>query len=426
MDGTHRHPCGICEASGRRTAAAVAVLLLFCGGFSTRVNGQADDLYSFETRPPKLMVLFDGRVLYGQISERPGGYMIEAPDSKQVIPFQMIRLTATSLEEAYVKQRDALKKPTAGDHLQLAEWCYEQRLHDAAREQLAAALKLEPDRIEARQLLAAVETASESAESPRERGSRRPTAGAATPRELTAAGISTDSHAQFVRRVQPILVNRCGNASCHGSAAKNDFKLANVRAGHRQQRRETELNLSTVLRYVDRQSPGDSPLLARTVNADSGAHRGLFTGPGGAAQLEGLRAWIVAASRELAGPAASSSWAANAPDFATSAAFAFGDDIPAEATAAPPRESGVRQAALETASELESPLLIEIPRESAKPQAAAARALSTDVAAQAKRPAAKSKAEQSAFLKQILEQDRPDAFDPNEFNRKVHGRSGGR
>jgi hypothetical protein len=34
--------------------------------------------------------------------------------------------------------------------------------------------------------------------------------------------------------------------------------------------------------------------------------------------------------------------------------------------------------------------------------------------------------EQSGFLKLILDQDRPDAFDPNAFNRKVHGGAGAR
>jgi hypothetical protein len=143
-------------------------------------------LISFDQRPAKLMVLFDGRVLHGLISERPGGYMIEAPDSKQVIPFQMIRLTASSLDDAYVKQRDALRMPTAGDHLELARWCFENRLYDGAREQIAAALKLEPDRSDARRLLQDLENAAPTVEAPGERGTRR-AAGTQPARELTAA-----------------------------------------------------------------------------------------------------------------------------------------------------------------------------------------------------------------------------------------------
>lgn len=425
MDGMHPHFCGTSESPGHRAAVMIALLLLLFAGRPTQVIAQADDLISFDTRPPKLMVLFDGRVLYGQISERPGGYMIEGTDGKQVIPFQLIRLTASSLEDAYVKQRDALRMPIAGDHLQLARWCYENKLYGNAKEQIASALKLEPDRSDARQLLQDVENASPPDELPGERGPRS-AAGAALEREFTAAGISTNAHAEFVRRVQPILVNRCGNASCHGSAAQNDFQLANVRTGHRQQRRETESNLATVLRFVDPQSPGDSRLLTQTANADSGAHRALFTGPGGAAQLEKLRAWVRSASRDLRGPESTPSWASSESDFARPTGFAFDDSFPADANATPAGDSEVRRAAFETSSDLESPLLIEIPRETAKPQAAPVVSPLKDVSASPTGPAAKSKAEQAAFLRTFLDQDRPDAFDPNEFNRKVHGGAGER
>jgi hypothetical protein len=66
---------------------------------------------------------------------------------------------------------------------------------------------------------------------------------------------------EFVRRVQPILLNRCGNASCHGPEAANGLRLSRVRLGQSSHRLLVERNLATALRFVDAERPRTSPLL---------------------------------------------------------------------------------------------------------------------------------------------------------------------
>ncbi|MEX0587026.1 MAG: hypothetical protein WD176_10300, partial [Pirellulales bacterium] len=104
--------------------------MMFAGeALGVFTGSRADDSQiTFDATPPQLLVLFDGRVMQGRISEVPGGYQIEQSTGVQVLPYEYIRLAASSLDDAYIKQRDALKKPTAGDHLQLAQWCYELKL----------------------------------------------------------------------------------------------------------------------------------------------------------------------------------------------------------------------------------------------------------------------------------------------------------
>lgn len=428
MHGLGRHSRRtLSPAQGQRPLWSVALAVIVgatAAGDGLQRNSLADEVISLDERPPTMMVLLDGRVMYGQISERPGGYMIEAPDSKQVLPYEMIRLLASSLEDAYAKQRDAMKMPKAGDHLALAQWCFENKLYVPATEQLEAALKLEPTRSEARRLLQRIADLSE-AKTPANGQRTRVATGGAPALQRTAAGISPDTQAEYVRRVQPILVNRCGNATCHGSAAENSFKLVNVRSGQRQQRLETETNLAAVLQQINSRKPGESPLLVRSMDINSRAHRGAFSASAGASQQDRLREWVLQVVRDQQGTdPASKSWAANESDFATQAAYAFGEDQPQS-----PRDTGVRHAVGEVESaepEVESPLLIEIPRTPpAKPQSAAAGEVRTKSppTPQGTTPAPK---EQSAFLRQILEQDRPDAFDPKEFNRKAHGRAGSR
>ncbi|MBL8850525.1 MAG: hypothetical protein JNG89_12665 [Planctomycetaceae bacterium] len=421
MDGTPSRPLPHRERDRRRQLSrrvvAVAICAIACTAPALREVVTADDM-AFRQQPPTLLVLFDGRVLYGKITECPGGYLIEQPTQKQVIPFEHIRIAASSLDEAYVKQRDGMNKPTAGDHLSLAHWCFELKLYEHATEQLTAALKLEPNRGEARALLQRVAQASPEAAGLAARAESVPQSGTnATTR--TAAGIRPETQSEFVSRVQPILMNRCGNANCHGSASQNSLKLANVRTGRRQQRLETEANLAAVLKQLDRQQPEMSALLREPLNGENRSHRGLFTGPAGSAQLERIRAWVRQVSSELKTADSGPLWAGDDP--ANSDPISFGWDN------SRPQQSPVAQAVLETATEVESPLMIPIPiatqsieRGSVTP--AAATAVVPPQAAQQR--SAMSQEERSAFLRNILEQDRDDAFSPDEFNRQVHG--GGR
>jgi hypothetical protein len=432
MHGVGRHSRRRQPPQTRRLLWSCPLAVIVCtivAGISLHRSSQAEELISLDAQPPTLMVLFDGRVMYGQISERPGGYMIEAPDSKQVIPHQMIRLLASSLEDAYVKQRDTMKMPTAGDHLLLAQWCLDNKLYGPTTEQLEAALKLEPNRSEARRLLLEVAALTQP-QAPAGGLRYTGTTGRSTQIERTAAGISPDAQAEFVRRVQPILVNRCGNATCHGSAAENSFKLINVRSGQRQQRLETETNLAAVLQQINSAKPAESPLLVRSMDPDSRAHRGAFSAAAGTSQQDRLREWVRQVARDQRGTnPAKEAWATDESEFAAQAAYAFGAD-PSKT----PRDDGVRQAAGEVEiaepdaadAEVESPLLIEIPRTpQAKPQTAPAGGNRNRVPPSTQGTTRTPK-EQSALLRQILEEDRPDAFDPNEFNRKAHSRAGAR
>jgi len=409
------------------------IVLAFIAAISLPRDSDAEDVISLDARPPTMMVLNDGRVLYGQISERPGGYMIESPGSKQVVPYELIRLLASSLEDAYVKQRDAMKMPRAGDHLALAQWCKDNKLYALATEQLEAALKLEPNRGEARRMLQEVVDLTQT-KSPPAAGRYRVITGGAPVVERTSAGISPGSQTEFVRRVQPILVNRCGNATCHGSASDNSFKLINVRSGLRQQRLETELNLAAVLKQIDTRKPSQSPLLVRPADDASREHRGAFSAVAGASQQQRLREWVLAVAREQKKAAPSNDvWAADDSDFAAQAAYAFGEDPPQS-----PGNGDIRQLVHEddvpepeapdpqVSESVESPLLIEIPRPAQPVSQPASPDKSRPPATQKSPATPPARQQQSAFVREILEQDRPDAFDPNEFNRKAHGRAGAR
>jgi hypothetical protein len=195
-----------------------------------------------------------------------------------------------------------------------------------------------------------------------------------------------------------LLVNKCGNATCHGGASNNALRLANVGRARRQQRLETEQNLAAALGQIDRQRPDLSPLLRKPQDGESLVHRGVFFGPTGQGQIKMLQEWVRAAATELPESVIADTVEDSPEIELTSGEQTDGSTAGTQATAV-------------------SPLVIEIPRTPRSPERRDQRG---------DRPAALNAAEGDAtFLRQILEEERPDPFDPDEFNRQVHGRAAG-
>jgi hypothetical protein len=72
-----------------------------------------------------------------------------------------------------------------------------------------------------------------------------------------------EAMAEFTGRIQPLLVNHCATAGCHGPGAKGDFRLERIPADRAYSRRLSQRNLHAVLELVNREQPTGSPLLAR-------------------------------------------------------------------------------------------------------------------------------------------------------------------
>lgn len=243
--------------------------------------------------PQKVIVLTNGRVINGDVIDRPGGYLIENSIGQMVIPYTQVRLTAIDLPEAYRKLKLSMREPTASAHVSLGQWCYENRLYDSAREQVKAALILEPERKEARTLLKNIErtTLGDTVEASVPTMATKTRDGFETSEATSLEGLSTSVTQDFVRRVQPLLMNKCGNARCHGAAGTSDFRLAPVRLGMSGYRTLTDQNLASIRRYIDPQQPRTSSVL--TVPQGQHGGRGpIWNGPRADEQLAELRAWV--------------------------------------------------------------------------------------------------------------------------------------
>ena len=334
------------------------------------------------------VVLGDGRVFQGAITELAGAYRVQTKNGAVVLPFAQVRTVASTLPEAYQQLRESYERPTASDHLDLGRWCEQNQLFEEASAEAQAALALEPNRKEALSLLKKAETALGRTDLP-----ETPAAPNIVPRPIAGGAIvSTATQVEFSRHIQRLALNKCGNGGCHGASALNSFKI--------QQGVRADINLAAILKYVDIENPERSPLLVRARTAD-GPHNGLFRGATGTEQYDRLLKWVVRAAQDqnnLAGlPKRPKEWREGGPRYTirprTEKPEETADEAPEESVAAQePQAPEIETVAGEETAP--GPRTPRSPREAPL---------------------------KSAAIQKLLENQAPDAFDPEEFNRLVHG-----
>lgn len=247
----------------------------------------------------RVILMQSGRVLTGVATRNAGGWLVEQANGRIQVPIEQVTLVANSMVDAYRKQRDAIVEPTPATHMALAQWCISYRLHNEARDELKKCLKLDADHSAARKLLHRLDETLDPVEMKKpaaiDKNTLRTADGFMIPDAESLGGLSSDAAITFTQRIQPLLVNKCGNTSCHGTTKPGErdagFHLTPVRPGNTAHRLYTERNLAEVMRYIDRNDPGQSPLLTLPQGTHAGT-AGVFNGTTGHAQIKMLRSWI--------------------------------------------------------------------------------------------------------------------------------------
>jgi hypothetical protein len=291
-----------------RSAALLAVALLLVSGPGVR-SGFAQDRSPTRRNPieqdnsDRILVMKNGGVVRGRLRTVSNGYIVSSKNGYVLIPFNQVDFDSDNVEEAWFTMRLRVKTPTVASHLKIARWCLSQKLPRGAVRELREALDLDPSNETARLMLRRVDDQMRRQAIAAEDNSGRPKAfisvnAVRQPDDARSlAGLSPRMAQRFVAQIQPLLLNRCGNARCHGSATtKREFKLEH-RRGTGSHRRQIERNLGAVLRNLDLGRPGDSKLLSAGLGVHGG--RTIFNGPAGAKQFKLIRDWATTAATEL-------------------------------------------------------------------------------------------------------------------------------
>lgn len=248
-----------------------------------------------------VLLLTNGTVIQGTISEDRKAYYLHANGGKIPYPKGRIEQSFKTLEDAYQYKLARLPQRDTDEAMKLARWCLVNNLNPQAKDQLKLVLSLSPNHREAAHML-------EKIEGVEYRGADRDTgvvqAGgeavegrddqldpAVLGRAAREMGISTLPQipglttAQSVKRMQEfrgvvhdILQKRC--ARCHDEQYQGEFRLVEVKTRRDMSSDTLRANLDAALRYIDFQEPAKSELLSSTLrpHGPKSNKRPIFTG----------------------------------------------------------------------------------------------------------------------------------------------------
>jgi hypothetical protein len=211
----------------------------------------------------KILLLKTGMVMEGDIEQLGSEMCIRRGSSElRIAADQTMRLCPDWID-AYAFLLAHTRKENANERLALARWCHANRLLDEAIAETKAALTLQPDHAEAKQLMSTLERLRKAAPA-RVAVTVKPPEPLPTPRPAEPAptvDVTAETMIAFTTKVQPILMNTC--ASCHATDAVGKFRLQRVFDNGRNA--ASQRNLAAVLEYVDLERPTISPLLVKAI-----------------------------------------------------------------------------------------------------------------------------------------------------------------
>ena len=239
-----------------------------------------------------VLVLKNGNVLQGEVSRDHDRFVVSDRHSEIAVQARDVEFSAPDLSAAYERKSRSIASENAESHLNLARWCFRQGLAREAQRQLSDAAQkgADPSTIEVlRRQVTAGRSASRTARLPNVAASTDVTS------QPNSKKLPQPVLAEFVNTVQPLLLNRCSNAKCHGPATETAYQLR-PSPWRRVPRRLTEQNLAATLEMIDLQQPHQSLLLVSA----AAAHGNSKQVPLHQRQLASLYAWVQKAAGTLA------------------------------------------------------------------------------------------------------------------------------
>jgi hypothetical protein len=212
----------------------------------------------------QLLVLRSGEVLWGEVHRQDDRYTVIGNDSEVALPVRDVDFLCNSLDEAYRVQRARAGAGHIDEHLNLAEWCLRHDLVGYAAGEIGKAMEVDPQNrrlvLLDRRLQLAIE---ESARVKTDPASPLKSALPATAEELArmVRCLPTGTAEVFIATIQPMLLNYCATAGCHGPSGSSKYTLLKPALGKQPLVRVTQRNLYNTLQWVDHGKPEDSKLL---------------------------------------------------------------------------------------------------------------------------------------------------------------------
>ncbi|MCX7427322.1 MAG: hypothetical protein NTW96_17045 [Planctomycetia bacterium] len=223
-----------------------------------------------------ILVLRTGQVLRGKITHAGDLYYVVLPNGEIRISSAKVDFACSTLEEAYTRKRAGIRVGNAQDHIELGDWCQQQGLLGAAARELADARAADPANPMIPYLERRLKMNLEPA--PARVAAAKTADSGPSLEELDRMTRSMPPGALevFTTTIQPLLLNHCTAADCHGGRATGEFRLLRSGQGRTPSRRLTQRNLYVTLKLLDRDQPEASPLLTVPIHPHGTASKEIF------------------------------------------------------------------------------------------------------------------------------------------------------
>jgi hypothetical protein len=292
-----------------------------------------------------MLLLKNGETLEGKISAAGDFYLVVAENTEMQVRARDVEALCRDLDHVVAHKAAKLDPRSADDHLGLAQWCIDRELYGIAARELTVAYRIDDTHpriaLLERRMKAAM-TAPRAVPPP-----PKPVAPAIDEATVNRAlaGLSSETVHDFTVRVQPLMMNYCATAGCHGPKPKSEFHLERVYLNELNDSRVVRRNLYAALKQVDRRNPATSKLLTVPLTPHGGGKTALFHAHN-AEHYRQLAIWV--------GKVASTSHAAAAGP-TTAAATTPTDPLLQRLPIAPPGGPAVSPAAAPPAGPASSP-----------------------------------------------------------------------
>jgi len=238
-------------------------------------------------------LLRTGIVLDGSATLDGSHYIIQTPFGTMSVPVQNVEFVGSSRGDVYLHRRNSVDPTDYHALVRLAEWCLSNGYREEGIAEYQRAEQVAPNAV-------FVGIVQQRLNTLRQIGSAEPVQASpslqASPSQASSSpelAVSRQAFEGFVRRMQPVLVNRCIAADCHGPHGERQFKLGVPQDSMGSTARR---NLQAVLTYIYRDSPMESPILIALTIPHGGTRGGL--GIDSPVYLQAAQ-WVQQVAREL-------------------------------------------------------------------------------------------------------------------------------
>jgi hypothetical protein len=239
-----------------------------------------------------VLLLRNGELIEGDITLAGDRYDVTVPSGQMHIRRSEVEFVGHSMLECYERRKALISIDKVQDHLELADWCLRHHLYEQAALALADAVATDSSHPRIGLLERRLKLELEQQGSP-ETHAKEADSDLPSSRDLDrmVQGLPAGAVEVFTATIQPMLLNHCSTAGCHGPQGTASLRLLRIPSGKSPSRRATQRNLYAVLSAVDQDRPAQSPLLTAPMRPHGQAKSAVFTSRE-AMQYQQLAHWV--------------------------------------------------------------------------------------------------------------------------------------